>query len=90
MTPDGMALLLGRRYNRAKRPVGYVLPQKEEAPIGPTAARIAAEHGVSHNTVERAGKFAAAVETLRAIEPTIEAKVMAGEGPTRRATPRAS
>lgn len=87
LTPDQLALVMGRHYNRKKLPVGgkrEANPQKEDLPET-TAKALAADYGVSHMTIERAGKFAAAVETLKAVDPDIEAKVVTGKGPTRKA-----
>lgn len=64
LTPDQLALVMGRHYNRTKLPVGgkrEANPQKEDLPET-TAKALAADYGVSHMTIERAGKFAAAVE----------------------------
>ena len=58
-------------------------PEKQEktSPHG-QADRLAEMYGVGHDTITKAGKFAAAVETLRAVDPDIEAKVVTGKGPT--------
>lgn len=65
--------MLGKRYEaekkKASNPAGRNqysedAPQNGERPT--TAERIAAEVGVSKNTVERAGRFARAVDTLAA------------------------
>ena len=60
--PQEFTLLLGRRYNRAKKavgkPLGTILGQIE--PIS-TADRLASEHGVSPATVKRAGQYADAI-----------------------------
>lgn len=65
LTPDEFRLYLGRRYNRAKKVEGRPkkLPQNEEV-SGPTAEKLASEHGVSRATVERAGKYAEQVEAV--------------------------
>ncbi len=63
LTADAFTLLIGRRYNRAKkaphRPSNAdkmsTLPER-------TAESLAAEHGVNERTVRRAGKFAEQVE----------------------------
>jgi hypothetical protein len=59
-------LLLGRRYNRAKKQgertdltSGQNAPKSER-----TSARLANEHGVDEKTVRRAGQFQAAAEKL--------------------------
>lgn len=66
LTPDAFTLLLGRRYNRAKRQgqrTDLTSPQSEEKLT--SAERIAEQHGVSRATVERAGQFAEAVDKLQ-------------------------
>jgi hypothetical protein len=64
LSPDQTQMLLGRRYNRAKKRTpnpecrnqhGGVAPQSEGRH---TADKLAAQHGVSRATVERAGQFA--------------------------------
>lgn len=69
LTADAFKLLLGRRYNRTKKARGGDVSNRQNV-----ALELAQEHGVSDRTVERAGKFAEAVETL-----DIEREVMAGE-----------
>lgn len=84
LTPDQLALVMGRHYNRAKAPktekgvprVGHQ-PQKVDDTVG-TDGRLAKEYGVSDMTIQRAGKYAAAVDTLRAVDPEIEQKVVTG------------
>ena len=44
-------------------------PQSEEKYPHGQADRLAELYGVSHGAITRAGKFAAAVETLRAVDP---------------------
>ena len=69
LSPDARKLLLGRRYNRLKKTPGGTganqhteqTGQNEPSATG-TAAKLAAEHGVSEATVKRAGKFAERVE----------------------------
>lgn len=90
LTPDQLTLVMGRHYNRAKRSpgnphLGSQSRQKEEVGTGLTSDRLAADYGVSSTTIERAGRFAAAVDTLRVVDPEIEAKVVTGKGPTRAA-----
>lgn len=72
LTPDQLALVMGRHYNRVKLPAtekGKPRPHRlqNEADPAPTRERIAALYGVGDSTIERAGKFAAAVETLKAV-----------------------
>ena len=76
MTPDQVALVMGRHYNRTKKDHRVFMlgndhrnrpPQKEENDPAPdTSHKLAADYGVSELTIQRAGKFAAAVETLKA------------------------
>lgn len=74
ITPDQFTLLLGRRYNRAKKAHGgtganqYVQKDQIE-PSASTAEKLAAEHGVSPATVKRAGQYAEAVETVERAVP---------------------
>ncbi len=72
LTPDQLALVMGRHYNRAKLPVGgnrsaqrAGLQNVDEGER--TCDRLAKDYGVSDLTIQRAGKFAAAVETLKAV-----------------------
>ena len=81
--PDQFALLVGRRYNRAKKAVGG--DRKSETAISSpqseglkTAEKIAREHGLGRATVERAGQFADAIERVKAIAPSIECEVATG------------
>jgi hypothetical protein len=46
------------------------------------AERIGKEHGISRATVERCGKYVADLDILKAVDPDIEQKAMAGQGPT--------
>jgi len=90
LTPSQMKELIGRRYNRAKKPVpnpqgvggksGKIVKDQND-PQQSTAERLGKEHGVSPATVKRAGKFAEAVEKVKPIDPDIEQKVMAGTAP---------
>jgi len=97
--PDAFTLLLGRRYNRAKKAV----PNPEGAGgksgkiVGgqnvhqqKTAEKLAKEHGVDEKTVRRAGQFAESVEKAKAIDPDIEAKVSSGKAPPRAAVVKAA
>ena len=68
---------MGRHYNRTKahpssRPGNdHKSPghQKVDREFRTTSEKLAADYGVSDLTIQRAGKFAAAVETLRAVDP---------------------
>jgi N6-adenosine-specific RNA methylase IME4 len=106
--PDQFALLVGRRYNRAKKAQGgdrksesirqsdglttdgIFLEAGRKYNDSRTADRLAREHGVGARTVERAGDFAAAVDTVKAIAPTIEADVASGNAPARSAVIKAA
>jgi hypothetical protein len=72
ITPDQFTLLLGRRYNRAKkaqfsRPGNDNAAKREDQndprDSATTADKLAVEHGVSPATVKRAGQYAEAVAT---------------------------
>jgi len=77
ITPDQFTLLLGRRYNRAKKAAGGRADRDfSGAQIDPpkTADRLAAEHGVSPATVKRAGQYADAVAKVsQAVQTPIAA-----------------
>lgn len=70
LSPDAFRLLLGRRYNRAKKGAGGDGTNQHSEECGQnvhkarTAERLASDHGVTERTVRRAGQFAEAVETL--------------------------
>ena len=78
ITPEQKAYLLGKRYEAEKKkqagnPTGrnqYTeeCHQSDDIPTGPnrTARRIANELGIGQASVERAGQFARAVDTLAA------------------------
>jgi hypothetical protein len=93
LTPDQLALVMGRHYNRTKRKDYSYLVGNQHAKRGlqkedtvPDSVRtddkLAKEYGVAPLTIWRNGKFAAAVETLKAVDPEIEQKVVTGKGPT--------
>ncbi len=59
LTPDAFRWILGRRYNRQKKASGVRGPKKlDQFDPASTAAKLAAEHGVSEPTVKRAARFA--------------------------------
>ncbi len=81
LTSDAFKLLLGRRYNRVKKALGFqdagpgrgkTLDQVD--PMFSTADRLAAQHGVSSATVKRAAKFAKEVEASPILQKAIAAK----------------
>jgi N6-adenosine-specific RNA methylase IME4 len=90
--PDQFALLVGRRYNRAKKAHGGDRKTESSGHSDHLNAsqRIAAEHGVGEKTVRRAGDFAAAVDRVKSIAPTIEADVASGAAPARSAVVKAA
>jgi N6-adenosine-specific RNA methylase IME4 len=89
--PDAFTLLLGRRYNRAKkRPAEAGAMKGKAVEKSSTAFALAKEHGVTEKTVRNAGKVAEAVDKLKALDPQIEAKVAAGTSPARAAVVKAA
>ncbi len=65
---------MGRHYNRTKKDIGgtrKASPEKQDLQAEKTSYRLAKAYGVGHDTIEKAGKFAAAVETLKAVDPEI-------------------
>lgn len=76
LTPDMFKFILGRLYNRTKKAHGgnrESSPQNED--LLKTAEVLAREHGVSKNTVERAGKAVAEIEKA----PELLQRVMSGD-----------
>lgn len=72
ITPDQFTLLLGRRYNRAKKAQGGRADREFGAAkvTSPnTAEKLAAEHGVSEKTVRNAGQYAEAVAAVEKAVP---------------------
>ena len=65
LSPDAFTLLLGRRYNRAKKAHGGDRKSSPQSEDLKTSEAIAVQHGVSRATVERAGQFADAVDKLQ-------------------------
>lgn len=79
-------LLLGRRYNRAKKAAGgqegntnAAKNEAEKVTTSKTAERLAKEHGVTEKTVRNAGKFQAAAATLGIEKEIASGKVKASE-----------
>ncbi|HNS21329.1 MAG TPA: DNA N-6-adenine-methyltransferase [Sedimentisphaerales bacterium] len=83
LTKDQFALLLGRRYNRQKKPHGGRRRSSGHSDHLKTAQRLAQEHGVSEATVRRAGTFAAAIDKLKDADPSLERRIINGQGPSR-------
>lgn len=86
LTPEQFTLLLGRRYNRAKKSHGGDRRSDEvqvaNSATRNTSARLASEHGVSERTVRNAGQYASAVEAL---EQALPGSIEPGSAPPRRA-----
>ena len=61
LTPDQLALVMGRHYNRKKAPQ-HTGRKSCEHPGEMTCEVLARDYGVNHRTVWANGKFAAAVE----------------------------
>ena len=76
LTPDAFKMLLGRRYERAKKAAndgGKGTPKQTVPQIGErltTAEKLAKEHAVSKNTVERAAKFYQEVQRTPELQQT--------------------
>lgn len=93
LTPDQLSLVMGRHRRTQKTHRGFVAggwnprrkDQKERTVEDSADEKIAKEYGVAPITVRRAAQFAAAVDKLKAVDPDIEAKVITGKGPTRKA-----
>lgn len=86
-SPDEFKLVLGRRYERiAKRPgertdlTSDQIDRRLKSPCT-SRQRLAKEHGVGEATVQRAARYARAVETVKQIDPDIEEKIHAKEAP---------
>jgi hypothetical protein len=83
ITPEQKSYLQGRRYEAEKKKCAANQYTADAAPQNgerqTTAERIASEVGVSKNTIERAGQYARAVDTLAADSPTIKQKILSGE-----------
>ncbi len=92
LTPDAFKLLLGRRYNRAKKTKaeagakGGASKVQIDPCLPSTAAKFAVQHAVSENTVKRAGKFAEQVERTPALARAVAERRL---GELLRATPKA-
>lgn len=81
LTHDQIAIIIGRRYLRAKkrhggdRKSGAVVSSAQNEHLKKTAEQIAQEHHVGQATVRRAAAFVRAVEQLKDVDPTLERKV---------------
>jgi len=96
LTRDQASLLRGRRYNRAKKAAhdggkGQKRSgDQNDTHSEPTAEHLAKQHGVSAPTIKRDGKFAAAVEKVKAVDPEIEKKIVSGTSPPKAAVVEAA
>lgn len=91
LKPDQFTLLLGRRYNRAKKQGARTdLTSCQIVTKLPTAEKLAKEHGVSQRTVVRAGQFADAVDKVDRAVPGFAKMVSAGNAPAKSATVKAA
>ena len=96
LSPDQANMLRGRRYNRAKKKQGGTGANQHSEQTGQnvqsanTAARLAAQHGVDERTVRRDGAFVTAVAAVKAVDPEIERKIIAGMGPSKSAVMKAA
>lgn len=84
LSPDQMSLLRGRRYNRLKKAAHGRIDRDfsgTQNEVPKTAEKLASQHGVSRATIERDGQFARAVETVKAVDPEIERKIITNEAP---------
>jgi len=80
LPPADFQLLLGRRYNRAKKKHGGDRRASgQNAHLLRTANRIGSEHGVNERTVRRAGRLASSIEAVRPEVPDIEKRYRSGD-----------
>jgi DNA modification methylase len=85
LKPEAFKLIVGRRYLRAKAQgerTDLTSRHNGEKSAGP-AEKLARQHGVSKRTVERAGQYAAAIDTVKKTDPDIEKKVKENRVPHR-------
>lgn len=69
----------GRKSKAQFEPLKNAARNKKGDNTADTAEMIAKQHGVSRETVKRAGKYAAAVDRIGKVSPVAEAKIMSGE-----------
>lgn len=95
LPPEHKAFLMGKRYNQSKVRTTFRGNQHtlgthhgdgdHAADLGPTAQRLAQEYRVSVPTIERAGQFAAAIETLAEnVGPQVVGTLTTGTSPLSR------
>ena len=76
LTPEQRAFLIGDEFNSRKKPVGNPHELGQNDLIKTTAEIVAEEQGVSPKTVQRAGKFA---EAVNALDPVAKEAVLNGK-----------
>lgn len=92
LSPDTLSYVIGLMYNLEKKKRGaetggrgnqyskVVKHENHDLPNkGSTAQKIAGEIGVSKQTVEKAGKFAYAVDSLSKFDPELKSKILSGK-----------
>lgn len=95
LPPEHRTFLMGKRYNQSKvrttfrgnqhTPGTHHGDGDHAADLGPTAQRLAQEYKVSVPTIERAGQFAAAIETLAEnVGPQVVGTLTTGTSPLSR------
>lgn len=84
LSPEQMSLLRGRIYNRSKKTVPNESGRNQYGEVGgqnvhqpKTAEALGERFGVSGKTVQRDGRFAESVESLKEHVPDIEARLQA-------------
>jgi hypothetical protein len=80
LTDERRTYYLGDEFNARKQPHGGQKAgiRQNDGSVASTAEAIAAEHGVSASTVERAGKFADAVNAIGEQNPAAKDAILAG------------
>jgi len=79
LSPEQMSLLRGRIYNRSKKQGARTDITSGQNVHKSTSDDLGERFGVSGKTVQRDGKFAESVESLKEHVPDIDARVMSGE-----------
>jgi len=68
----------GRKSKAQNEPLKNAAPKEGDDTVN-TAEMIAKQHGVSRESVKRAGKYALSMDRISKVSPTAEAKIMSGE-----------
>lgn len=82
LAPEEATYLRGRAYNLQKGPLGANQHSESRPQNGDacrTVQRLAKEYGVSKNTIERDGQFAAAVDEIGAHAPELAQRIRQGK-----------